>query len=84
MRTTTAQAYAISATPQARPVVGAAAEREQARQQVMAERGVDALSLYRLSSQDRIRTESAVAAETALRTRIAQRQGLASLVDLKA
>ena len=76
--------FRVSAVPLARPAAGNAEVREQIRQRVLAERGVDALSLYRLSSQDRIRTESAVAAETALRTRIAQRQGLATLVDVRA
>ena len=82
MRTTTAQAYAISATPLVRPMPGEAVAREKLRQQVTAERGVDALSLFRAGSNARIRTECAVAAETALRTRIAQRQGLAAMVDL--
>lgn len=76
--------YQVSAIPLAHPAAGEAEVREQIRQRVLAERGVDGLSLYRLSSQDRIRTESAVAAETALRTRIAQRQGLANVVDMKA
>lgn len=76
--------FRASATPRVRPAPGLEQTRDQVRRQVMAERGIDTLALYRLSSQDRIRAEIAVATETALRTRIAQRQGLAHTVDLRA
>mgnify|MGYP000880683219 CR=1 FL=1 len=74
--------YGLSAAPLVRPVSETPDAREKVREQVLAAKGVDSLSLYRMSSQDRIRIEAAVSNETALRTRIAQSQGLAKVVDL--
>ncbi len=55
--------------------------REQIREQVMAERGVDLLELYRMGSQERIRTEAAITAETALRS--ARARDTANFIDLR-
>ena len=57
--------------------------RERIREQVMAERGVDLLDLYRMGSQQRIQTEAEIAAETAERARRAQARGLATIIDLR-
>lgn len=78
------ESYRVSAVLMTRPAATEAEARDQIRQRILAERGVDALILYRQSSQQRIRIECAIAAETALRTRIAQRDGLATVVDLQA
>ena len=57
--------------------------RERIREQVMAERGVDLLDLYRMASLERIRAESEIAAETAERVRQERARGLGVLIDLK-
>ena len=74
---------AVSAVKPDRPSANAYQARENIRQQVMAERGVDLLDLYRMGSLRRIRTEAAIAAETADRTRRAQQPGLGTLIDLR-
>jgi hypothetical protein len=58
----------VSAVKAVQPSDNDSEAREQIRDQVMAERGVDSLSLYRLSSQDRIRAETAIMVETAMRS----------------
>ena len=70
----------------ARPVTPAETPlevREKVRQQIMAERGVDMLSMYRLGSQERIRAEAAILTETALRTRQARVKETGAFVDLR-
>lgn len=71
------------------PTDNAAQAREQVREQVMAERGVDALGLYGMSSLDRIRAEAAILSETAKRAMQADNKARAeiraagTLVDLR-
>ncbi len=67
----------ISAVKPVQPSSSATQTREQVRDQVMAERGVDPLSLFKLGSQDRIRAEAAIRAETAMRSLAAQNQARA-------
>jgi len=67
----------VAATP------NAAEAREQVREQVMAERGVDLFALYRMGSQDRIRAEAAILAETAMRTSQARARETATFIDLR-
>ena len=57
--------------------------REKVRRQVMAERGLDMLALYELGSQERIRAETAILAETAQRTRQARAKETGAFVDLR-
>ena len=57
--------------------------REQVRQQVMSERGYDMLSLFKLSSQDRIRAEATILAETARRAGQARAKEMGAFVDLR-
>jgi hypothetical protein len=73
----------VSAVKAVRPAAGAAEARERIREQVMAERGVDLLDLYRMGSYERIRAESEIAAETAERARQAQARGVGTLVDVR-
>jgi hypothetical protein len=79
------------AVPPVRPVVPPTdSGREQLRQQIMAERGLDMRALYGLSSQDRIRAEAAINAEVALRTgqvrdrARAEVTGLGTFIDIRA
>ena len=79
----------VSAVKPVQPSNNAAEAREQIRDQIMAERGVDSLSLFKLSSQDRIRAETAIMVETAMRALAAQNQQrayvrpTANFVDLR-
>jgi hypothetical protein len=84
----TARTFTVAAV---RPVSPAAdSGREQLRQQIMAERGLDMRALYGLSSQDRIRAEAAILAEVALRTGQARDRtraevtGLGTFIDIRA
>ncbi|WP_296600155.1 hypothetical protein [Phenylobacterium sp.] len=82
------QAY-VSAARLAAPVSNPAEAREQTRDQIMAEQGVDPVSLFRLGAQDRLRAETAIMVETALRDLKAQNQQRAdvraagTLIDLR-
>ena len=70
----TAQAskdFQVSSVRPIAPVENVAEAREQARDQVMAERGVDMLSMFKMSAQDRIQAEASILAETARRTSLA-------------
>jgi hypothetical protein len=79
----------VSAVKPILPSDNDAETREQIREQVMAERGVDSLSLYRASSQDRIRAETAIMVETAMRSLASANQArayvrpTANFVDLR-
>ena len=73
----------VTAAKLAAPTPNAAAAREQIRTQVMVERGVDLLDLYRMGSQERIRTEAAIMTETAVRARQASVRPTANFVDLR-
>ena len=79
----------VRAIKPVQPTENAAQAREQVRDQVMAERGVDPLGLYDMSSQGRIRAEAAILAEAAKRAMQADNQARAeiratgSLVDLR-
>jgi hypothetical protein len=73
----------VTATKPAAPTPNPSAAREEIREQVMAERGVDLLDLYRMGSQQRIRTEAAIMAEMALRTAQARGRETANFVDLR-
>ncbi|MDZ4371563.1 MAG: hypothetical protein U1C74_09115 [Phenylobacterium sp.] len=83
-------AFVVSAVRPVAPATDASRAREQLREQVMAERGLDMHALYRLSSQDRIRAEAAITSEMALRTRQAQDRaraevtGLGTFIDIRA
>lgn len=71
------------------PTENPAQAREQIRDQVMAERGIDARGLYDMSSQGRISAEAAILAEAARRALQADNQTRAeiratgALVDLR-
>lgn len=64
----------VSAVKPTPPVENIAEAREQIRDQIMTERGVDPQSLFKMGSQDRIQTEAAIMIETAKRSLIAQNQ----------
>ena len=49
----------------------------------MSERGYDMLSLFKLSSQDRIRAEATILAETARRAGQARAKEMGAFVDLR-
>ncbi len=66
-----ARNFQVSNVRPVAPVENVAEAREQARDQVMAERGVDMLSMFRMSAQDRIQAEAAILSETARRTSLA-------------
>ena len=57
--------------------------RDQIRDQVMAERGVDRVTLLRLAPQARIEAEISVNAETALRARQARIRATGNFIDLR-
>ena len=57
--------------------------RDQIRDQVMAERGVDRVTLLKLTPQARIEAEISVTAETALRAQQARIRTTGNFVDLK-
>ena len=57
--------------------------RDQIRDQVMAERGVDRVTLLRLAPQARIEAEISVNAETALRARQARIRTTGNFIDLR-
>ncbi|TAJ69163.1 MAG: hypothetical protein EPO51_24320 [Phenylobacterium sp.] len=78
-----ARGFTVSAVRPVPPMVNAGEAREQLRQQVMAERGLDALSLYKATPQARIQAEAAVMAETARRARPEPIRTTGSLVDLR-
>jgi len=59
----------VTAVKPVPPTENTGEARERIREQVMAERGVDLFDLYKMGSQDRIRAESAIMVETAMRTR---------------
>ncbi|ODT84832.1 MAG: hypothetical protein ABS78_21990 [Phenylobacterium sp. SCN 70-31] len=80
--TAPAEAFAVSATPPVAPPTDSSRAREQLRQQIMAERGLDMRGLYGMSSQDRIRAEAGIMAEISLRTRQAQDRARAELRGL--
>ena len=65
------------------PANRAVESRDQTRNQVMAERGVDRVTLMRLSPQARIEAEISLTTETALRARQAQIRTTGNFVDLK-
>jgi hypothetical protein len=69
-----ANVAAVKAVP---PTDDTAQAREQIRDQVMVERGVDQLSLFQASSQQRIQAETAIMVETALRSMQAGNQARA-------
>ena len=79
----------VRAVKPAAPTDNAAQAREQVRDQVMAERGVDARGLYDMSSQGRIRAEAAILAEAAKRAMQADNnaraevRAIGALVDLR-
>lgn len=62
-----ASAAPVTAVRPERSAPDAAETREKIRDRVMAERGIDALSLFRLPAQDRIRAEAVIMLETAMR-----------------
>lgn len=78
-----AQGFTVSAIRPVPPMVNAGEAREQLRQQVMAERGVDALSLFKATPQARIQAEAAIMAETARRTRLEPVRATGNFVDLR-
>lgn len=78
-----ARGFTVSAVRPVPPMVNAGEAREQARQQAMAERGLDALSLYKATPQARIQAEAAILVETARRTVVEPFRTTGTLVDLK-
>jgi hypothetical protein len=77
------EAANVTAAKPVQPTPNAGEAREQIREQVMAERGVDLLDLYRMGSQQRIRTEAAIMAEMALRAAQSRARQTAQFVDLR-
>ena len=77
------QGFAVSATRPVPPMVNAGEAREQVRQQVMAERGLDALSLYKATPQARIQAEAAILVETAQRAHPEPIRATGNFVDLR-
>jgi len=75
-----AQGFQVSNVRPVAPVENSAEAREQARQQAMAERGVDMLALFKMSPQERIRAEADILTETARRTPASH---LANHVDIR-
>jgi len=65
------------------PIENSAEAHEQARQQVMAEHGVDMISIFKMSAQDRIQAQVAIMVETARRTSIALPRATGNFVDLR-
>jgi hypothetical protein len=78
-----ARGFTVSAVRPVPPMVNAGEAREQVRQQVMAERGVDALTLFKATPQERLRAEAAILVETAQRSRQDPIRTTGSLVDLR-
>jgi hypothetical protein len=78
-----ARDFQVSNVRPVAPVENGAEAREQARRQVMAERGVDMISMFRMPAQDRIQAEAAIMVETARRTRPQMVRPTGNLVDLR-
>lgn len=78
-----AQNFQVSNVRPVAPVENSAEAREQARRQVMAERGVDMVSLFKLPPQQRLQAEAAILAETARRAAAPPLQATGALVDLR-
>jgi hypothetical protein len=75
--------FQVSAVKPVAPAPNPAEAREQIREQVMAERGVDLFTLYKMGSQERIRAEAAILAETAMRAGQARARETATFIDLR-
>ena len=78
-----ARGFTVSAVRPVPPMVNTGEAREQIRQQVMAERGVDALSLYKATPQARIQAEAAILVETAQRSRQEPVRAAGNFVDIR-
>jgi hypothetical protein len=83
------QVIPVTAVKPVAAVSDTAAARQQTREQVMAEQGLNPLALFRMSSQDRIRAEVSIMVEAARRDLAAGNQSraeirpTANLVDLR-
>lgn len=75
------RAQALRAVQSADPAVES---RDQIRDQVLAERGVDRITLLKLTPQARIEAEISISTETARRAQQAQIRTTGNYVDLKA
>ena len=78
-----ARDFQVSNVRPVAPTENSAEAREQARQQVMARRGVDMISIFNMSAQDRIAAEVSIKVEAARRTNIATVQATGNFVDLR-
>lgn len=78
-----ARTFTVSAVRPAPAMVNAAETREQARREVMAERGVDMLSMFRMPAQQRIRAEAEIRVETARRTAPAPIRAAGTVLDIR-
>lgn len=78
-----ARGFTVSAVRPVAPTVNAGEAREQIRQQVMVERGVDALSLFKATAQERIRAEAAILVETAQRSHREPVRATGNFIDLR-
>ncbi|MBU1375538.1 MAG: hypothetical protein KKE02_00815 [Alphaproteobacteria bacterium] len=78
-----ARDFQVSNVRPVAPVQNAAEAREQARDQVMAERGVDMISMYKMTAQDRIQAEAAILVETARRTSVGTISATGNFVDMR-
>jgi len=78
-----ARGFTVSAVRPVPPMVNTGEAREQLRQQVMAERGVDALSLFKASPQARLQAEAAIMVETARRSHQDPIRATGNFVDLR-
>lgn len=78
-----ARGFQVSNVRPAAPVENPAEAREQARQQAMAEHGVDMVSLFKLAPQQRLQVEAAILAETAQRVARRPIPATGGVVDLR-
>ncbi len=78
-----ARDFQVSNVRPVAPVQNAAEAREQARDQVMSERGVDMISIFKMSPQARLEAEAAIRMETARRTSVAPLRATGNFLDIR-
>jgi hypothetical protein len=78
-----ARGFTVSAVHPVAPMVNAGEAREQLRHEVMAERGIDALSLYKATPQARIAAEATIMVETVRRSHAEPIRAAGTFVDLR-
>lgn len=78
-----ARDFQVSNVRPVAPVENTAEAREQARHQVMAERGVDTISMFKMTAQERLQAEAAILVETARRTSLAPVRATGNFLDIR-